>query len=90
MFFGLINSPAMFQTFMNHVLHELIGGGHVIVYLDNILVFTDSLHEHRRTVPQVLETLRQHKLYLAQNVSNSILTTKTAKVKYNNNPTEGE
>ena len=64
MFFSLTNSPATFQTFMNHVLHELIDGDHVIVYLDNILVFTDTLHEHRRIVHQVLEVLRKHNLYL--------------------------
>ena len=64
MFFGLTNSPATFQTFMNHVLRELVDEGHVIVYLDDILVFTDTLHEHRRIVRQVLEALRRHKLYL--------------------------
>jgi hypothetical protein len=46
MFFGLTNSPATFQTFMNHILKELIDEGVVVVYLDNILVFTESLEEH--------------------------------------------
>ena len=64
MFFSLTNSPATFQTFMNHILRELIDEGHVIVYLDDILVFTDTLHEHRRIVCQVPEALMKHKLYL--------------------------
>ena len=38
--------------------------GHVIVYLDDILVFTDTREEHRRLVRRVLEILRRHKLYL--------------------------
>ena len=50
MFFGLTNSPATFQTFMNHILKDLIDEGHVIVYLDDILVFTDTREEHRRLV----------------------------------------
>ena len=49
-FFGLTNSPATFQTFMNHILKDLVNEGHVIVYLDDILVFTDTKEEHRRLV----------------------------------------
>ena len=64
LFFGLTNSPATFQTFMNHILKDLIDEGHVIVYLDDILVFTDTREEHRRLVRQVLEILCKHKLYL--------------------------
>ena len=45
-------------------MRELIDEGHVIVYLDDILVFTDTLHEHRRIVCQVLKALSKHKLYL--------------------------
>ena len=64
MFFGLTNSPATFQSFMNHILKELIDEGHVIVYLDDILIFTDTLEEHRQIVRRVLEILRKNKLYL--------------------------
>ena len=45
MFFGLTNSPATFQTFMNVILKDLIDDGHVIVYLDDILVFTETIEE---------------------------------------------
>ena len=64
MFFGLTNSPATFQTFMNYTLKDLINEGHVILYLDDILVFTDTKEEHRRLVRKVLEALHKHKLYL--------------------------
>ena len=64
MFFGLTNSPATFQTFMNHILRDEVIAGHVIVYLDDILIFTDNLDEHKPIVKRVLEILRKHKLYL--------------------------
>lgn len=64
MFFGLTNSPATFQTMMNEILRELINEGHVIVYLDDILIFTEDLETHRKIVKQVLEVLESHKLFL--------------------------
>ena len=64
MFFGLTNSPATFQALMNHILKELIDEGHVIVYMDDILVFTDSIVEHRQIVHRVLDILKENNLYL--------------------------
>ena len=49
---------------MNYILKDLIDEGHVIVYLDDILIFTDTLDQHKPIVVKVLETLRKHKLYL--------------------------
>ena len=51
---------------MNTILKDLIDEGHVKVYLNDILVFTDTLEEHAPMVIKVLDTLRQHKLYLKQ------------------------
>ncbi len=62
MFFGLCNSPATFQTMMDHVFQSLVREGHVIIYLDDILIFTKTLTEHRQIVRRVLELLREHKL----------------------------
>jgi len=59
MFFGLTNSPATFQTMM-----DLISEGMVVVYLDDILIFTETLEEHRKIPHRVLELLEKHKLYL--------------------------
>ena len=64
MFFGLCNSPATFQRMMNEVLRDLINEGHVLVYLDDILVFTEDLELHRKIVHRVLQRLREHQLYL--------------------------
>jgi hypothetical protein len=60
MFFGLTNSPATFQSFMNHILRDLIDEGKVVVYLDDILVFTETLEEHRDTVKRVLQILKDN------------------------------
>jgi len=50
MFFGLTNSPATFQTMMNEILRTEINSGKVVVYMDDILVFTETLEEHREMV----------------------------------------
>jgi hypothetical protein len=64
MYFGLTNSLATFQTMMNDIFQDLITEGVVSVYLDNILIFTNSLEEHRRITCLVLGCMRKHKLYL--------------------------
>jgi len=50
MFFGLTNSPATFQAMMNKIFADEIREGHVVIYLDDILIFSTSLDEHRTLV----------------------------------------
>jgi hypothetical protein len=64
MYFGLTNSPATFQTMMNEIFQDLITEGVVLVYLDDILIFTNSLEEHSRITRLVLDLMCKHKLYL--------------------------
>jgi transposase InsO family protein len=64
MYFGLTNSPATFQTMMNEIFQDLVLEGVVCVYIDDILVFTKTMEEHRRISRIVLERMREHKLYL--------------------------
>ncbi|SJL12751.1 uncharacterized protein ARMOST_16182 [Armillaria ostoyae] len=64
MFFGLTNSPATFQWMMNDIFKDLIATGKVTVYLDDILIFSKTLEEHRKITRRVLELLRKHKLFL--------------------------
>jgi len=64
MFFGLTNSPATFQTMMNDIFTDMISEGIVVVYLDDILIFTKGLDEHRRITHRVLGRLAEHQLYL--------------------------
>ena len=45
MFFGLCNLPATFQTMMNDLFRELITEGVVVVYIDDILIFTKTMEE---------------------------------------------
>lgn len=49
---------------MNELFKDLIHAGVVVVYLDDILIFTKTLEEHRRVTREVLRILRENKLYL--------------------------
>ena len=53
-FFGMTNSPATFQTMMNDIFQNLIVKGIVVVYLDDILIFTKMEEEHVQVVRWVL------------------------------------
>jgi hypothetical protein len=64
MYFGLTNSLATFQTMMNEIFQDLITEGIVSMYLNDILIFTNSLEEHCRITCLVLDHMREHKLYL--------------------------
>jgi hypothetical protein len=64
MFFGLTNSPTTFQMMMNDIFHNLVSEGSVVVYLDDILIFTPTLKEHQEVVHQVMEIIQQHQLFL--------------------------
>ena len=60
----MTNSLAIFQTIMNDIFRNLIAEGIVVVYLDDILVFTKMKEEHTQAVRQVLQVLKENKLFL--------------------------
>jgi hypothetical protein len=60
--FGLTNAPATFQYFMIDILADMVDV-FVVVYLDDVLIYSDSLEEHRIHVAKVLERLREHNLH---------------------------
>ncbi|GJS32074.1 putative reverse transcriptase domain-containing protein [Tanacetum coccineum] len=60
--FGLTNAPAVFMDLMNRIFHEYLDK-FVIVFIDDILVYSKSEEEHERHLRIVLEILRQKKLY---------------------------
>ncbi len=61
--YGLANSPSVFQGYMNKVFRDFLHR-FVIVYIDDILIYSRNLAEHRHHMKQVLQKLRQHRLYL--------------------------
>jgi hypothetical protein len=60
--FGLTNAPATFQTLMNDIFRDLLDKC-VIVYIDDILIYSKTTEEYEINVREVLNRLRQHKLY---------------------------
>ena len=64
MFFGMTNGLATFQTMMNDIFWNLIAEGIVVVYLDDILIFTKTEEDHAQAVRQVLQVLKENKLFL--------------------------
>jgi hypothetical protein len=61
--FRLISSPSTFQRFMNHVLKPE-ENTFVLVYLDDILIFSKSLDEHLVNLDKVLSLLSDYQLVL--------------------------
>ncbi|ESK86116.1 pro-pol protein [Moniliophthora roreri MCA 2997] len=64
MFFRLTNSLVTFQAFMNNILKEFIDEGWCVVYMDNILIFSDDIDIHRIRTKKVLEQLQENDLFL--------------------------
>ena len=62
--FGLCNAPATFQTFMDEQFKDLIATGHVVVYLGDILIFTDNETELEQLNHKVLQRLLDLDLFL--------------------------
>ncbi len=69
--YGLVNTPSVFQDFMHEVLREFLHR-FVLVYIDDILIYSRSLAEHRHHVAEVLQRLRQYQLFLKAEKCSSI------------------
>ena len=63
-FFGLTNSPATFQTIMNELLRDLINTGRVVVFIDDVIVGTESEEEHDELVAEIIKRLEENDLYV--------------------------
>ncbi|KAL0549936.1 hypothetical protein IC582_014431 [Cucumis melo] len=62
MSFGLMNAPTMFMDLMNRVFKDFLDT-FVIVFIDDILLYSKKEAEHEEHLCMVLETLRTNKLY---------------------------
>jgi len=64
MFFGMTNSPAIFQVIMNEILRDLINKEKVAAFVDNVLVRTETKERHDKIVEEVLKRLEENNLYI--------------------------
>jgi len=64
MFFGMMNSPAIFQAIMNEILRNMINKEKVVAFIDNILVRTETEERYDEIVEEVLRRLEENNLYV--------------------------
>ncbi|CAM6086537.1 unnamed protein product [Calypogeia fissa] len=60
--FGLGNATTMFMKMMNTIFHDLLDQG-VVVFIDDILVYSKTLEEHEQLLKEVFRRLRKAHLY---------------------------
>eukprot|EP00253_Pinus_taeda_P013617 PITA_13617 len=60
--FGLTNAPATFMCLMNNIFHQYLDR-FVLIFIDDILVYSRTVEEHQEHLRKVLQTLREHQLY---------------------------
>lgn len=63
--FGLTNGPATFQAIMNEIFRPYLRK-FVLVFFDDILVYSSNHEDHVQQVKTVLQVLQQHQLYINQ------------------------
>jgi len=63
-FFGITNSLATFQVMMNKILRDLMNKGKVVVFVDDVLVKTETEEEHDEIVKEILRRLEENNLYV--------------------------
>ena len=64
MSFGLLNSPATFQSMINHIFRDMLEKG-MIDFMNNIIAYTKTRDEHDKIVLEVLKRLRDNRLGIA-------------------------
>ena len=60
--FGLTNAPATFMRLMHSTFHQFLDN-FVLIFIDDILIYSKSEEEHKGNLRIVLEMLRKHQLY---------------------------
>jgi len=60
--FGVTNAPSVFMDLMNQVFHKYLDQ-FVVVFIDDILVYSATLEDHRKYLKTVLSILKEKKLF---------------------------
>jgi len=64
MFFGLCNSPATFQNMMNDIFLMGTNEGWILIYIDNILIFSKEKEDLQKLTLRVLKKLQENNLFI--------------------------
>ena len=64
MFFGLTNSPATFQAMINDLLRDLVVEEKVAVFIDDVMVATETEEGHNEIVEEALKRLEENDLFV--------------------------
>ena len=64
MFFGLTNSPAIFHAIMNDFLRDMIEVGDVAVFIDDVMVGTETEEGYNSIVEEVLGRMAENNLFV--------------------------
>ena len=59
----LINTPAIFQTIINHILYNLLDNG-ILIYMNNILIYRETIKEYNSLILDILNRLRRNNLII--------------------------
>jgi len=59
--FGLTNAPATFQDMIHHIFRDMIDLG-LVTYIDDLLIYAQTIEEHNKIVYEVLKRLQANKL----------------------------
>jgi len=60
----MMNSLATFQAIMNEILRDLINEGKVVVFVDDVLVGTETEERHDEIIEEILRRLEENNLYI--------------------------
>lgn len=62
--FGLKNAPSVFQRFVNTIFRPLVDSNKILIYMDDIMVATETVEEHEMILSDVFAIIKQHSLQL--------------------------
>ena len=63
-YFGLINSPAIFQTMMNDLFQDMINQRTIVTFINDIIVATETKEKYNKIIEEVLKQLKENNLFV--------------------------